>query len=169
MSADRPFWTIGRDREKAYTAEFVKEADQQALIFAVIDAALDCNEASGSGAEFVEKARVAMVDGNSAVWQNASSWVRKVGERHPASLTLWDQLASHASWQVRWRVACLLYNDIPDAKSDDLFALLRHDKSAKVREYAVSRYENRPGPDRNIVFKMFDADAPSSPGLRRGN
>ena len=109
-----------------------------------------------------------MIEGNSAVWQNASGWVRKVVKLRPDVAELWDDLSSYSAWNVRWRVACVLYHDIADHQSDALFAALRHDKSIKVRTYAIDRYEYRPGPDREAV-KMFDADAPSSPGFHRGN
>jgi hypothetical protein len=165
----KPFWTIGRDREKLHTAKFVKDAAGQFLIFLVIDAALDLNEGQGDSDLFVDVAKAAMIEGSSAVWQNAANWMRKIGDRFPETLTMWDSLAAHPSWQVRWRVACVLYHDFPEDKSDQLFAILRHDKSAKVRLTSVDRYENRPGPDRYVVFKMFDADSPTSPGFRKGN
>lgn len=110
-----------------------------------------------------------MIEGDSAVWQNASNWIRKIGDGHPSVLSIWNQLAGHADWHVRWRIACLIYADIPAFQSDSVFAVLRHDKSAKVRQRAIDRYENRPGQDRNVVFNMFDASDPMSPGFIRGN
>ncbi|HMO75542.1 MAG TPA: hypothetical protein PKD99_03135 [Sphingopyxis sp.] len=168
MSSAKPFWTIGKERERAYAAKFVKELDQQKLIFPVIDAAIDINDGVGDEAFFIELARVAMTTGNAGAWQNVANWIRKVGALQPTTFALWDELSEHPNWQIRWRVACVLYHDIPDPQSDRLFAVLRHDKSAKVRDCAISRYENRPGADRNVMFKMFDADDPASPGFRRG-
>jgi hypothetical protein len=165
----KPFWTIGRKREKLHTAKFVKDAAGQSLIFPVIDCALDLNEGNGDSSEFVAVAKVAMIEGGSAVWQNAANWMRKIGDRFPETLRMWDELAAHPSWNVRLKVACVLYHDFPEDQSDSLFALLRHDKSAKVRLTSVDRYENRPGPDRCVVFKMFDSNSPTSPGYREGN
>lgn len=165
MNTRNPFWTIGRDREKAHAAKFAKRQEQQELLFPVIDAALDVNEGCDDEANFIERSKRAMITGDAVVWQNTSGWIRKIEKEHNSVLELWDELASHPSWQVRWRVACLLYNDIPETKADELFAKLRYDKSTKVRQYAIDRYENRPGPDLYVVFKMFDAGDPSSPGF----
>ena len=166
MNAPKPFWTIGREREKQHAATFVRKADQQALLFPVIDAALDLNDSNGDVAKFMDVARTAMVEGGSAVWDNASLWMSKIACRHESVLSLWDELALHPSWQVRWRVACLLYYAIAGEQSDRLFARLRHDRSARVREFAKQRYEYRPGPDRYLV-KMFDANDPASPGFQQ--
>ena len=166
--AEKPFWTIGREREKLYAGQFVKAPDQQALLFPVIDAALDLNEGAGDEAEFIGLATRAMSKGGSAVWEDTACWISKLSARFPDVLRLWDELASDPAWQVRWRVACLLYTHIPAAQSDRLFAVLRHDRSVKVHETAVSRYEDRVGSANHVVFKMFDANDPASPGFNRG-
>src|SRR5262245_50642926 len=90
---------------------------------------------------FIIAARRAMIEGGSGVWQNTVGWMRKVARERPEASTLWTELAGHESWRVRWKVACCLYLNIPDTQSDDLFALLRADRSKKVRDYAVDRYE----------------------------
>jgi hypothetical protein len=160
-------WTIGREREKQHAAKFVRDPEQQAILFPVIDAVHDLNEGSGSPSAFIDVARTAMTNGEAAVWQNATNWIPKVGSEYPEVHSLWGELARNVSWNVRWRVACVLYGGVPDEQSDELFGDLRHDKSKKVRETAIDRYENRPGPDRYIVFKMFDAQNPASPGFWR--
>ena len=168
MSNPKLFSTIGREREKLHTAKFVKDAAGQALIFPVIDAAFDLNEGHGAIDHFVVLVKTALVEGCSAVWQNAANWMRKIGSRFPGTVGMWEELAVHPDWSIRWRVACVLYHDIPEATSNGLFAVLRHDRSAKVRRYAIDRYENRQGMDGNVVFKMFDADDAASPGFKRG-
>lgn len=160
-------WTIGREREKLHAAKFVRDAAQQNILFPVIDAIHDVKEDRESPAAFIAVARIAMTKGGSGVWQNTVNWIAKVAREHPEVLSLWDELALCANWQTRWRVACVLYGDISDAQSDHLFSKLRHDASKRVREMAVDRYENRPGPNRHIVFKMFDANHPASPGFER--
>ncbi|HEX6376401.1 MAG TPA: hypothetical protein VFZ91_11865 [Allosphingosinicella sp.] len=164
MNVPKPFWTIGREREKQHAASFVKKPDQQALLFPVIDAALDLNEGKGDEARFVDVARRAMAEGSSAVWEETSLWISKIALRYENVSSLWDELAVHPSWQARCRVACLLYHAIPEEQSDRLFAGLRHDRSAKVRTSAIDRYEYRPGPDGYIV-KLFDSNDPASPGF----
>lgn len=160
-------WTIGREREKFHAAKFVRDGAQQNILFPVIDAVHDLKEDRGSAAAFIAVARIAMITGGSGVWQNTVNWIAKVTREHPEILLLWDELALGTIWQTRWRVACVLYGDIPDAQSDHLFSNLRHDPSKRVRDTAIDRYENRPGPDRYIVFKMFDSSHPASPGFER--
>ena len=152
----KPIWTIGREREKLHAAKFVRGADQQALLFPVIDAVHDLNEGEIDTDRFVTAARTAMIEGAFGVWANTNNWIRKIGNRHPNVLPLWDELSEHTSWKVRWRVACCLYSDIGDAQSDRIFSVLRNDKSKKVREYAIDRYEKRPD-DKGRVEKRFDA------------
>lgn len=149
-------WTIGREREKAHAAKFVRKEDQQQLLFPVIDAVHDLKEGTGQIGDFIVAARRAMIEGGSGAWQNTANWLRQVGREHPAAYALWGELARHESWRIRWKVACCLYLDIPELQSDDLFALLRADRSKKVRDYAVDRFENRPD-ERGRVEKRFDA------------
>lgn len=169
MTERKPFWTIGREREKAHIAEFLKRAAQQELIFPLVDAALDINEGVGDATVFAERARAAMIEGDAGVWQNAVYWIGKAVRQLDQLNKVWNELASHPDWRIRWRVACVLYSDITEEQSNELFAVLRHDRSAKVRQYAKDRYENRPGPDRQVIYKMFDADSPSSPGFKGGH
>jgi hypothetical protein len=149
-------WTIGREREKTHAAKFVRDKGQQSLLFPVIDSVHDMKEGSGSIQDFMIAARLAMVEGGSGVWQNTVNWMRKVIFEQPEAHMLWDELAEHKAWQVRWKVACCLYLDIPEAQSNRLFALLRADRSKKVRDSAVDRYEYLPD-ERGRVEKRFDA------------
>lgn len=149
-------WTIGREREKSHAAKFVREETQQRLLFPVIDAVHDIKEGSGDIQNFIVTARIAMIEGRSGVWHNTVNWMRKVIQEHPTANVLWDELAEHESWRVRWKVACCLYVDIPEPQSDQLFSSLRADRSKKVRDYSVDRYENRPD-KHGKVEKRFDA------------
>jgi hypothetical protein len=149
-------WTIGSEREKMHAAKFVKKADQQAILFPVIDAIHDLKDGATDISRFIDVARSAMIEGGYGVWTNTSNWISKVVLEIPAVAAIWDELAVHPDWKVRWRVACgLYYFGISETQSDRLFSILRNDKSKKVREYAESRYEYRPNP-KNIE-KVFDA------------
>jgi hypothetical protein len=151
-------WTIGREREKAHYTQFVRDADQQALLFPVIDAIHDLKEGAGSASRLMDVSRAAMAGGNVRVWGTTSDWLNRVVTQIPEVGQLWVEFASNADWRLRWRVACHLYFGIPEDISNRIFAVLRHDRSAKVREYAISRYEERPNEKREVV-KMFDAEA----------
>jgi hypothetical protein len=159
----------GDDRqwEKDKVTDSSLDAEQQAILLAVVEFAHDVFEGRLEDGNFIESAKRAMIHGNASVWQNTTGWIRKVSAKSSNVSAVWDDLANNSGWQVRWRVACVLYHDIPDSQSDRIFSVLRYDKSNRVRETAVDRYENRPGPDRYVVFKMFDASDPASPGYDR--
>jgi hypothetical protein len=129
--------------------------DQQDMLLAVINFAHDLLEGKPEIEKYKSAVLHSMTHGHSAVWQNTANWIRKIGDRAPEATVVWDELAIHTSWEVRWRIACVTYYDIPEAHSNRLFARLRYDKSSKVREYAISRYENRPNP--KYLEKVFDA------------
>ena len=61
------------------------------------------------------------------------------------------------SWSDRFTVACRLYLDVPNGVSDRQFNVLRHDKSKRVRDIAIDRYENRANEKGEVVFGRFDA------------
>lgn len=137
-------WTIGREREKAHSDKFVRKSDQRALLHPVIDAVHDLKDGSAGPDKFVAVAYDAMVRGDSGVWQDTANWIRRVGREYPTACAIWDKLANHSSWQVRWRVACCLYAHIDTRQSDCLFEQLRVDRSAKVRGFAEDRHSHPP-------------------------
>lgn len=150
-------WTLGREREKRHVAPRLRDSRQRRLLFDVIDAVHALKEGVADAGSFVGAARAALTDGDSVVVDETGAWLAKVAGAVPAVGGLWDELAVHPSWKVRWHVAGRLYWYIPEDRSDCLFAVLRGDRSKKVREMAVSRYEYRTDEERTFV-KMFDAD-----------
>ena len=148
-------WTIGREREKLHAAKFVRKPEEQAILFPVIDAVEDLKEGTGTVEQFMFAARTAMIEGGFGAWTNASLWISKVAKDAPEASILWDELSDHSEWKVRWRVACELYYGISEEQSNRLYAKLRNDKSKKVRDYAISRYEHRPNP--KYIEKVYDA------------
>jgi hypothetical protein len=160
-------WTIGREREKQHACRYVKAQSQRDLLFPVIDAVHDLNEGFGTLEDFAVTAISALEKGGSTTWNSVDKWIHDVSRLHPQALEIWNTLSDHSKWSVRRSVAGLLYWYIPTSQSDKLFAKLRHDQSSAVRALAVDRYENRAGPKGNILFKMFDAADPASPGFRK--
>jgi hypothetical protein len=150
-------WTLGRDREKQSVAPHFEDPEQQALLFAVIDAAHDLKEGLSAADGLIAVARRAFKEGNPGVVQQTSEWIAKLAGQFPSIEILWEELASHRNMKMRWDVACRLYWYLDENQSNRLFAILRHDKSKKVREMAVSRYEWRTNEERTFV-KMFDAE-----------
>ena len=150
-------WTLGRDREKQHVAPNFKDENQRDLLFAVIDAVHDLKEGLDNSVGLVAAARRAFRDGNAGVVQQTSEWIAKVACRIPAVGILWDELAAHPNREIRWDVACRLYWYLPEDQSDRLFAILRHDRSKKVREMAIQRYEWRTN-EENTFVKMYNAE-----------
>ena len=158
MKQRRKYTGDDRQWEQWKVSDSKLDDDQKAMLLAVVDAAHDIIDGKVDASDFVVLARHAVIHGNSTVWQNATDWIAKIGRRVPEAKVIWDQLANHSSWGVRWRVACCLYSwGIEEPQADKLFAMLRDDKSEKVRRYAVSNYESRPNEKREVV-KMFDAN-----------
>lgn len=134
-------WTIGREREKAYAIKFIRNVNEHPLIFDVIDAVEDIKAGEDASRRFMDVAIYAFVNGGRGVWGQTADWIRRVGKLDPQVHAIWNDLAASPKGEIRWRVACLLYNDIPERQSHRLFDQLRSDKSKRVREFAVSRYE----------------------------
>jgi HEAT repeat protein len=144
-------WTIGREREKAHAIKYIRNPKDHALIFDVIDAVEDIKAGGSDFQRFIDASRDAFALGGSGVWEQTAGWVRQVGQHHPLVHAIWDDLAASPSADVRWRVACVLYQDIPERLSHQLFDRLRSDKSKRVRAFAIDRYENTAGPDGHIA------------------
>ncbi|MEP7350359.1 MAG: hypothetical protein ABI668_10480 [Sphingorhabdus sp.] len=158
MIRRRKYTGDDRQWERGNVTDSSLDAQQQAMLLSVIDTAHDIIEGKPEIAKFIEAARHAMIHGHSSVWQNTSNWITKIGRVAPDVKVIWNELAAHSNWQIRWRVACCLYSwGIDENQSDQLFAYLRDDKSEKVRHYAIDRYESRPNEGREVV-KMFDAN-----------
>jgi hypothetical protein len=136
------FWTIGREREKAHAIKSIRNVNEHPLIFDVIDAVEDIKAGEGDLQQFMNGATHAFVNGGRAVWGQTANWVRKVGKHHPQVHAIWDELAKSPDGEIRWRVACILYHDIPERQSHILFDILRSDKSKRVRQFAIGRYEH---------------------------
>ena len=135
-------WTIGREREKAHAIKYIRSEKEHPLIFAVIDAVEDVKAGDSDLRRFMNAAIYAFVHGGRAVWGQTANWVRQVGKYHPQVHAIWDELAKSPDGEIRWRVACVLYHDIPERQSHILFDILRSDKSKRVRQFAISRYEH---------------------------
>jgi hypothetical protein len=134
-------WTIGREREKAHAIKYIRSEKDYPLIFDVIDAVEDIKAGEDAYQRFMDVAIYAFVNGGRGVWGQTADWIRRVGKLDPQVHAIWNDLAVSPKGEIRWRVACLLYNNIPDRQSHHHFDQLRSDKSKRVREFAISRYE----------------------------
>ena len=126
-------FTFGRAHELQHAVRFIGSADKAALLVAVIDAVHDLLEGRGSEAAVVACLRTALVEGRSGTWESAGSWLRKLGGEYPSTQQLWNELATHRSATVRFRVACEV-EDLAEPQRSELLRLLLRDPSKRVRE-----------------------------------
>lgn len=133
-------FTFGRQHEKACAVRYLRDPQQAELIESVIDAVHDLLE----GAATVDTIRPmllrGLISGGSGVWEQTGSWTRKLIAEQPHLESVWTELAAHADWKVRFRVACFI-NDMPATLAQDIGAQLVNDRSKKVREMAEARLE----------------------------
>jgi hypothetical protein len=163
------FGSLGRERDIELLRQRCTDAIMRDKWIAQTSAAHDMNDGIGSVEAFLVTTRNAVFPVSQAARDPALTLLARIAIYYPECLVIWRELAQSEKWADRFSVACRLYSVIPETLSDQLFSALRHDKSAKIRKYAFDRYENRAGPDRYIVFKMFDAECPSSPGFKVGD
>jgi hypothetical protein len=130
-------FTLGRQREKEHSHQYLKSQDEAWRIDAVIDAVHDLLDGTSS-VEAVTSAFVeAFTNGGSGAWEQAGSWLGKVSQSHSFLAELWRQFSRHPSARVRFRAAAFL-NEMPDAIFAESFPALLTDASARVRSKTAS-------------------------------
>jgi hypothetical protein len=133
-------FTFGRDHERKCAAEFVRKADQAAILVEVVDAVHDLLENKSSLEEIRPVLMRAFATGGAGVWESTGDWIRKVASEHPAFASLWRDMSDAPGGQVRFRVACFL-NELPTPLAVELGNKLKDDRHKKTREMAIARLE----------------------------
>jgi hypothetical protein len=151
------FASFGRERDLSMIEEYVADPDLKARYLKQTAAAHDLNEGIVSVDAFVEATREAVLQSTQRGRDRPLILLSRIARYYPECLELWDELAESQDWQNRFTVACRLYWDVPDAVSDRLFNILRHDRSERVREISISRYENRANEKGEVAFGVFDS------------
>ncbi len=136
-------FTLGRQREKEHSHQYLKAQDEAWRIDAVIDAVHDLLD-SRKSAEAVAPAFVeAFTNGGSGVWEQTGSWLAKVSESYPVLGELWRDFCRHRSAKVRFRAAAFL-SAMPNPTFAEFFPSLLADASPRVRSKAASdRFESK--------------------------
>ena len=130
-------FTIGRQREKEHSHQFVKSQEEAFRLDAVIDAVHDMLDGAVRAEDTIPVFVEAFTNGGSGVWEQAGSWLRKLSEEHPILGHLWREFCRHRSVRVRFRAATFL-EDMPTEVFAECFPLLLADASAKVRAKVAS-------------------------------
>jgi hypothetical protein len=139
-------FTFGRNHELQHLLRAFRDKEEARLLVAVVDSIHDLLDGKAT-LESVEIAlKSAFIDGKSGVWERAGSWLLKVNADYPSSTDVWRQLTAHSSATVRFRVASFLI-DLPKEISEQLYQVLRTDKSKKVREHAEGKWDYRQHPE----------------------
>ncbi|MFT3961627.1 hypothetical protein [Propionivibrio sp.] len=89
----------------------------------------------------------AIIEGRRDIWDAAGTWLLKVQKYYPSVGHVWIDLAKHPDAEVRYRVACHII-DLPEATCTEVYALLKDDKSKKVRTQAEGKWNYRQNPEK---------------------
>jgi hypothetical protein len=135
--------------------QWVADEDLKTRRLKQTQAAHDLNDGIGTVEAFLEASREAIFSSSESQRSGPLSLLGRIANYYPECLVIWDELASSSDWRNRFSASCRLYWYVPNHKSDQLFNYLRYDKSKRVRELAIDRYENRLNPD--YIEKVFDA------------
>lgn len=152
------FASFGRERDKDFIRGYNIDEESRDMLLRMTDAVHDLNDGTGDLQTFLDCVRAAVASRNEGVRDKALTLLARVSCYHPPCESIWWELADHVSWGFRFAVACRLYWYVPERLSDRLFANLRNDKSKRVREIAISRYENRADESGKIIFGKYDAE-----------
>jgi hypothetical protein len=136
-------FTLGREREKEHSHQYLKSQDEEWRIDAVIDAVHDLLDGVKS-AELVGPVLVeAFTEGGSGVWEQTGSWLAKVSHSHQPLAELWRGFCRHRSAKVRFRAAAFL-GEMPDVIFAECFPVLLTDASPRVRSKTASdRFDSK--------------------------
>lgn len=140
-------FTFGRKTETDVALRRHGGAEKAEMIVAVVDSVHDLLEGKAS-VEDVEKVLAsAITEGRRDIWDAAGTWLLKVQKHYPSVGHVWLDLAKHPAAEVRFRVACHII-DLPEAICTEVYALLKDDKSKKVRTQAEGKWDYRQNPEK---------------------
>jgi hypothetical protein len=140
-------FTFGRKTETDVALRRHGGQENAVMIVAIVNSVHDLLE-GGATLEEVEKViSYAFVEGRRDVWGAAGTWLLNVQEHYPSASHVWLDLAQNPIAEVRFRVACHII-DLPEATCKEVYALLKDDKSKKVRTQAEGNWDYRQNPEK---------------------
>lgn len=132
-------FTFGRDKEKINALKYFSNPDKAELLLSLIDDVHDFLEFQKNSIKLKRSFELAFENGGSRVWESAGSWLLRLSVDYPSFNGVWVLLTKHKLAKVRFRVACFL-DGIPRDVGRPFFEILSVDKSKKVREQAVDKW-----------------------------
>lgn len=142
-----PMFTFGRKTETDVVLRRHGGPEKAEMVVAIVDAVHNLLEGSATLEDVEKVITFALVEGRRDIWDAAGTWLLKVQKHYPSIGHVWLDLAKHANAEVRFRVACHII-DLPEATCTEVYALLRDDKSKKVRTQAKGKWDYRQNPEK---------------------
>jgi len=133
-------FTFGRKHEIDVAVRRHGGAERANMIVDIVDAIHDIIE-NKTTLDVVEKLiETALVEGRRDIWDAAGTWLLKLQKDYPPVEHVWTDLAKHPKSEVRFRIASHII-DLPQSTRDQVYSLLKDDKSKRVRDHARGKWD----------------------------
>lgn len=142
-------FTFGREQEIKVALRRHGGPDRAGQIVDIVNAIHDLQEKTCSLEHVESLIRLALVEGRRDVWDAAGTWLLKLQGDHADCRQLWVELAGHESAEVRFRVASHL-PDFGHGLREEIYALLKDDRSRRVRNHVEGKWDYCQNPDRYV-------------------
>ncbi len=133
-------FTFGRDHELKCVAESFKDSVKAKLLLDVVNIIHDYLDNTATAENVIDLVKLAIIEGKSGVWESTGSWLLKLGEENDVFQNVWRELVTHPCAEVRFKVGAHI-SDLPKGLNEEIYNLLLHDKSKKVREHVIDNWE----------------------------
>lgn len=133
-------FTFGRKHEIDVALRRHGGPELATMIVEIINAIHDLIE-DKTTLHVVEKLiETALIEGRRDIWDAAGTWLLKLQKHYPSVEHIWTDLARHSKAEVRFRIASHII-DLPQFTRDQVYSLLKDDKSKKVRDHAEGKWD----------------------------
>jgi len=139
---EQRIFTFGREHEITCAIRHVGDRDKAKHLIHVIELVHEMIEGSENITELQTAIVLAFTEGGAGVWESTGSWLNKLSKHNNVYHEVWLTLSSHSSHEIRFRVACFL-DSIPGEIAESVHQNLLTDRSKKVREQAIGKWEFR--------------------------
>ena len=131
----RPPFILSRETERAAIDRVIRDAAKRQLLYDMVDAVLRIRESGKVTEAELASIRAGFDSPDEAVWDRAGGWLAKIVAFAPETVSVVEELASHRSAGVRFRMCASLSDSrFSDAVVLPLLRRLIIDRSEKVRD-----------------------------------